>query len=93
MFQFLPIYLVKRDEIVRACDRHSNEATTLKKLVTQYKHMRKWMVEFIRKFQNSGIKITLVNSIRITKSSNLLLFFTVFRVHCDVDFFKQTDRS
>ena len=39
--------------------------------------MRKLMVEFLRKFESRGIKITLVNSIRITKSVNLLYFLTV----------------
>ena len=33
--------------------------------------MRRWMVEFLRKFKNRGIKISRVNSILITKSINL----------------------
>ena len=61
-------------EIVRACDRHRNETVTLTKDVTKYKNMRKWMVELHRKFENCAIKITRVNSIRITKSVNLQLF-------------------
>ena len=36
--------------------------------------MRKRMVEFFRKFENRGIKITRVNSILIAKSLNLQLF-------------------
>ena len=72
MFQFIPIKLVKGGEIVRPCDRHSNETVTLKKYITKYKHMRKWKVKFLRKFENRGIKIARVNSIRITKSINLL---------------------
>ena len=32
------------------------------------------MVRFLRNFENHGIKIAWVNSIRITKSINLLLF-------------------
>ena len=60
------------DEIVRPCDRHSNETVTLKKHITKYKHMRKWMAEFPRKFENRGIKIARVNSIRITKSIILI---------------------
>ena len=42
MFQFIPIYvkLVKGDEIVQPCDRHSNKTMTLRKHVTKYKHMR-----------------------------------------------------
>ena len=72
----VPIYpyliIVKGDEIVRPCDRHSNETVTLRIHVTKYKHMQKWMVEFIRNFENSVIKIFRVNSIRVTKSVNLL---------------------
>ena len=55
-----------------ACNRHNNETVTLKKHVSKYKNMQKWMVEFLRKFENRGIKIARVNSIRITKSINLL---------------------
>ena len=32
------------------------------------------MIEFLRKFENRGIKISLINSILITKSINLQLF-------------------
>ena len=32
------------------------------------------MVEFLRKFENHGIKIAWVNTILITKSNNLQLF-------------------
>ena len=53
-------------------DRYSNETATLTKHVTKYKHIRKCMVEFLRKFGNRGIKIARVNSIRITKSINLV---------------------
>ena len=42
------------------------------------------------KNENSGIKIAPANSIRITKSSNVLLFWTGFCVRCDVDIFKLT---
>ena len=41
MFQFIPIKLVMGDEIVRPCDRHSNEIVTIRKHVTKYKHMQK----------------------------------------------------
>ena len=41
MFQFIPILLVKGDDIVQPCDRHSNETVTLRKHVTKYKHMQK----------------------------------------------------
>ena len=60
--------------IVRSCDRHSNETVTLRNHSTKYKNMRKWMVEFLRKFENRGIKIARVNSIHIAKSINLPLF-------------------
>ena len=39
--------LVKGDEIVRPFDHHSDETVTLRKYVTKYKNMRKWMVEFL----------------------------------------------
>ena len=34
--------------------------------------MRKWMVEFLSKSQSRAIKIAHVNSIRMTKFTNLL---------------------
>ena len=34
----IPIKLVNGDEIVRTCDRHSNESVTLRKHVTKYKN-------------------------------------------------------
>ena len=48
---------MRGDEIVRPCDRDSNKTATLRKHVTKYKHMRKRMVKFLRKFENCGIKI------------------------------------
>ena len=36
------------------------------------------MLEFLKKFENSGFKIARVNSILITKSTNLLLFYFNF---------------
>ena len=65
---------MRGDEIVRPCDRHSNETATLRKHATKYRSMRKWMLEFLQKIENRGIKISRVNSILITKSINLLLF-------------------
>ena len=50
---------------------------TLRKHVTKYKNMQKWMFELLRKFENHGIKIARVNAIRMTKSIKLLYFFTV----------------
>ena len=51
------------------------------------------MVEFLRKFENRGIKIARVNSILITKSIDLQLFTLILSgvgVRCDVDIFKLT---
>ena len=36
------------------------------------------MAEFLRKFESCGYKIALFNSIHLTKSINLLYFFTVW---------------
>ena len=63
---------MKGDEIIRACDQHSNENVTLGKNVSIYKNMQKFMVEFLRKFESRRDKIARVNSIRIIKSINLL---------------------
>ena len=57
-----------------AWDRHSNKTVTLRKYVTKYKNMQKWMVEFRRKSESRGDKIARFNSICITKSINLLWF-------------------
>ena len=46
--------------------------SAVRKHVTKYKNMRKWMVEFLRKSENRGDKIAQVNSNRINKSINLL---------------------
>ena len=51
---------------------HSNETAALKKHVTKYISMPKWMVKFLRKSKSRGDKIARVNSIRITKYINLL---------------------
>ena len=59
------------DEIVRPFDRHSNETAAVREHVTKYKHKRKLMLVFLGKFENRGIKIAWINSIRITKSINL----------------------
>ena len=72
---FVPIYpylISERDEIVLACDRHRDETVTLTKHVTKYKYMLKWMVEFLSKYQTRVIKFARVDSIRMTKSINLL---------------------
>ena len=59
---FIPIKLVKGDEIVLACDRYNNETVTFMKHVTKYKNMRKWMVEFLRKSDSRDNKIARVKS-------------------------------
>ena len=60
--------------IDEACNRHSNETVTLRKHVTKYMNMGKWMVEFFRKFKCRGTKIARINSIFMTESINLLKF-------------------
>ena len=56
--------------------------------------MQKWILEFLRKFENGGIKIAWAKSILISKSINLQLFtlilHTVLEVRCDVDIIKLT---
>ena len=56
-----------------AFNRHSNETVTPRKHVPKYKNMRKWMIEFPRKFENRDIKFVRINSLLITKSISLLL--------------------
>ena len=58
---------MKVDNIFRACDRHSNDTVTRRKIVGEYEHIRKWMVEFL----NKALKL-LVNSIHLIKSTNLI---------------------
>ena len=84
---------MKGDEIVRPSDRHSSEVVTLRKHVSKYKHMQKWVVEFPRKFENHGIIIARGNLIRITESINLHQVCTVLGVRCDVDILKLTARA
>ena len=83
LFQFIRILLVKGDEILRACDRHSNETVTSGKNVTKYKPMQKWIVEFLSKSESRDIKIVRVNSIRITRLSIIFNFLLVVPL-CDV---------
>ena len=78
IFSIYPYLISKGDEIVRAFDRHSNETVTLRKHVTKYKHIRKWMFEFLSKSESRDSKIARVNSIRFTKSINLLYSLHVF---------------
>ena len=69
---------MKGDEIVRPRDRHSNETVTVRKHVTKYTNMRKWIIKYLSKFENRGIKIARVNSIRIIKTINLKLVTFIF---------------
>ena len=52
---------MKGDKSFRACDRHRNETVTLMKIFVACDHMRKWMSEFLKKFEDRGIKIVGVN--------------------------------
>ena len=65
---------MKGDEIVRPCDRHSNETVTRLKHVNKYKNIRKLTVAFLRKLENRCITIAQVNQLLMTKSINLGLF-------------------
>ena len=72
-FVLIYLYLISEgNEIVRACDRHSNKAVTLGKHVTKYEHMRKWIVEFLRKYESSDDKIARVTQFA---SPNLSIYF------------------
>ena len=57
MFQFIPIKLVKGDEIVLPCDRHSNETVTLKKHVSKYKNMRIFFSNLKKKLRIVAFKL------------------------------------
>ena len=59
-----------------SCDRQEH--------VTKYKNMRKWMVEFLRRFEDRDIKIDRVNY------NYLLSFCTLLGVRCDVEIVKLT---
>ena len=48
---------MKGDEIVLACNRYNNETATLRKHVTKYKNLRKWIVEFLKKSESRGDKL------------------------------------
>ena len=52
------------------------EIMTLGKYVTEYEQMRKWIVESLGKFHDNCIKITEVDSIRVTKPIHFLLYLT-----------------
>ena len=67
---------MKRDEIFRSFDDHSVETVNLSKYVAKYEQMWQFMAEFLTKFQDRGIKIARVNSIRVAKP---LIFFDILR--------------
>ena len=72
----VPIYpylVCEGDEIVRPCDRHSNETVTLRKDIAKYKNMRKWIVEFLRKFENHSVMV------RCEISNKLPIILMMFR--------------
>ena len=48
-------------EIILPCDRHSNEAATLSKHITKYKHKRKWMVNISENLRIVASKFTRYN--------------------------------
>ena len=49
-------------------------------MLLKIENMRKWIVQFLRKFENRGIKIARINSIRITKSIDSRLFLIMYGV-------------
>ena len=61
-----------------ACNRHSNGTVTLRKNISKYKNVRKWMVEFLRKFENCGTKIKRVNSLLMIKINKFTVFYFNF---------------
>ena len=56
---------MKGDKISQPCDRHINKTVSIRKHAKKYEHMQKWMVKFLQKFENRGIKIARAISIRI----------------------------
>ena len=83
---------MKEDEIVWPCDRHSIETVALSQLVTKYKNMRNWMVQFLRKFKNVQLKLVEILDLitKIYQFSYSFSFCMVLGVRCDVDIFKLT---
>ena len=55
--------------------------------------MRKWMVEFLRKFKNRGIKISWVSHNSHHQIYQLTLNLYSVGVGCDTDIFKLTARA
>ena len=73
-----------------ACNLQSNKTATLRKDVSKYKNMRKWIIEFLRKVENRSIKSARVSSIFVTKYVNLQVFTLIFYclgARCDKAFY------
>ena len=68
---------MKGGYIFPAGDRHSDETVTLGKIVAEYEYSRKSMVEFLTNFESRVIKIDRVNSVHMSKCTNLLDFLYV----------------
>ena len=54
LIKFIATPGFKPAHVFRAYDRH--RAVTFRIIVAEYEHMRKWMVEFLNKFESRGIK-------------------------------------
>ena len=69
-------YLLDGDKLEHdtVSNRHSNETVTVRKHVTKHSNMRKLIVLFPRKCENSGIKIARLNLNLITNSINYFNF-------------------
>ena len=72
---------MKEDEIVQPCDGLSNETVTLRIYAPEYKHVRKWMVEFLRKFQNRGIKIARDHVTPLLRDLKWINFNSILRLN------------
>ena len=70
-------------------NRHSNETVTLMKHVTKYKNMHKWMIEFLRKFENRNIILLELTRFPSENQSFYFNFVRYLGVRCD-DIFKLT---
>ena len=62
---------MKGDEIFRACASHSFESVTLSKYAAEYQQNAKMYDRIPQQVQGCGIKIAIVNSIRVAKPLNL----------------------
>ena len=93
MFQFIPILLVKEDEIVRSCDRHSIETVTLTKHISKYKNCENGWSNFSENLRIMQLKVVEITRFLSQKSVDLQLFTFILHgvgVRCDVGIFKLT---